>query len=55
MEAIGRLAGGVAHDFNNMLLAISGYGELALERLEDGTEVREHVFEMKRAGSAPQA
>jgi signal transduction histidine kinase/ActR/RegA family two-component response regulator len=50
MEAVGRLAGGVAHDFNNLLTAITGYGELALEKLDDGSAVREHVFEMKRAG-----
>ncbi len=50
MEAVGRLAGGVAHDFNNLLTAITGYGELALAKLEDGSAVREHVFEMKRAG-----
>ena len=35
MEAIGRLAGGVAHDFNNILAAINGYAEFLLEDLED--------------------
>lgn len=34
MESIGRLAGGVAHDFNNMLGVILGHAELAMEQTE---------------------
>ena len=49
VEAIGRLAGGVAHDFNNILAVILGYGELVESALEPGSPVRAHLTEMTRA------
>ncbi|HKC00940.1 MAG TPA: PAS domain S-box protein, partial [Terriglobales bacterium] len=49
MEAVGRLAGGLAHDFNNMLGVIIGYSELLQERFETGP-ARKGVDEIKKAG-----
>ena len=51
MESIGRLAGGVAHDFNNMLSVILGYAELIKERLPSGHPLADDVDEIQRAAS----
>jgi PAS domain S-box-containing protein len=49
MEAVGQLAGGVAHDFNNMLTVIGGYSAILLETLDAADANRADVEEIKRA------
>ncbi len=50
MEAIGTLAGGVAHDFNNILMAINGYGMLIQSDLAEENKLWSYAEQIVKAG-----
>ena len=49
MESVGRLAGGVAHDFNNMLSVILGHAEMALDQTSENTPLFADLVEIQNA------
>src|SRR5438477_6060975 len=55
MEAFGQLAGGVAHDFNNFLTTILGYGDLLLHERQIKGTLADHVTEIRAAAGRASA
>ncbi len=50
MEAVGALAGGVAHDLNNTLFGVVGYPELMLMNMKETDPLRKSLLEIKKSG-----
>jgi PAS domain S-box-containing protein len=55
MEALGTLAGGVAHDLNNVLGVVVGFSELLLNETEEASKVRPHVLNIMQGGEKASA
>ncbi|MFN8456117.1 MAG: PAS domain S-box protein [Anaerolineae bacterium] len=50
MEAIGRLTGGIVHDFNNVLMVINGYADFLLNQQEVNKSFRDDLEQIRKAG-----
>ena len=50
MEAVGRLAGGVAHDFNNVMTVILGYSSVLFQEIDAHSKAYQYVREIEQAG-----
>lgn len=55
LEAVGLLAGGISHDFNNLLTAITGYSEITLARMSPDDPSRHNIEEIKEIGDRASA
>jgi len=49
MEAVGRLAGGIAHDLNNLLTGVTGYGDLLAAKISEDSPLKRYVCEVQNA------
>ncbi|HYC31076.1 MAG TPA: PAS domain-containing protein, partial [Gemmatimonadales bacterium] len=50
VQSVGRLAGGIAHEVNNLMTVVLGFGEFALSQLQPGHPARAEIEQMTRAG-----
>jgi len=50
MDALGKLTGGIAHDYNNMLGVILGYSELLIDKLSGDPKLKKYITEIHHAG-----
>ena len=50
LEAVGRVAGGIAHDFSNVMAVIAGYADLLLRRADATDPIRAHALSIETFG-----